>query len=263
MEIVKMKYPEIKAAARRGAIALLPTASLEQHGSHLPVTTDTDIVTAVAKAALEKLPAEVEVLLFPTLWLGASYHHAYLFAASVDEKTYIELITDLGLSLGRAGFRKLFILNGHGGNSPSLRIAVAHIHRQNPELLTATAEYWSLAAAAVNKLRTTGPGGAAHAGELETSLMLHLKPETVEMEKAVASLPSWPPGFVRDLTAGGPVTVSVDWQHLSIDGPLGNPKAATSQKGEAIFDLIVEAVSRTLTDFYRLDPAKPIGGVSS
>ncbi len=258
----EMTWPEIRAAAQEGAVVLLPTGSLEQHGPHLPVKTDTALVTAVAEGALARLPAGVTVLLAPTLWLGASHHHLPFFALSLDELTYVQVLVELGASVAQAGFSKLFILNGHGGNAAPLKLAVGKIRRACPQLLVATAEYWSLAAPALRRTRTTGPGGAAHACEVETSLMLHLHPETVQADRARAVHPAWPPGFVRDLTEGGPVTLGIEWDLVSPDGTLGDPTAATAEKGRAFLEAATQAVAEVLTTFARLDPAalKPGSG---
>lgn len=252
--LTEMTWQEIREAAQRGVTVVLPTGSIEQHGPHLPVKTDTALVSAVAEGAVGALPEDVPVVLAPTFWLGASHHHLPFFALSVDEPTYVNVIAQMGASLAQAGFRRLFLINGHGGNAAPLRLAVSQIRRECPELLVATAEYWSLAAAAIRGARTSPPGGAAHACEVETSLMWHLEPETVRRDRLRPSLPAWPAGFVRDLVDGGPVTLGIEWERLSPDGTMGDPTQASAAKGERFFTGAVQAVAEAIVAFARLDP---------
>lgn len=255
-----MRWPEIRSLAAAGAVVLVPTGSLEQHGPHLPVRTDSALVTAVAEGALVALPHDVRAVLAPTLWLGASHHHLHFFAASLDECTYVEVVTQVATSLAAAGFTRLFFLNGHGGNAAPLRLAVSEIRRRAPALLVAAAEYWALAAAGIRAARTTSPGGAAHACEVETSLMLHLAPHAVDTGALRASRPALPPPFVRDLVDGGPVTLGVEWERLSADGTLGDPTEASAEKGERFLAAAVGAAVEALTAFARLDPGRLRGG---
>ncbi|HEX6972175.1 MAG TPA: creatininase family protein [Limnochordia bacterium] len=249
-----MTWRAIREAAAAGAVLVLPTGSMEQHGHHLPVRTDTALVTAVAEGALAALPEDVRCILAPTLWLGASNHHLPYFALSVGEAVYVELIAQVGESAAEAGFRRLFILNGHGGNAAPLRLALIEIRRRRPALLVAAAEYWSLAAAQIREVRTSAPGGAAHACEVETSLMWHLSPDSVRVDRMRAALPPWPEGFVRDLVDGGPIALGIEWEKLSADGTLGDPTQASPEKGERFFQAAVMAAAQAITAFARLDP---------
>ncbi len=251
--LADMTWEEVRAAAGAGAVAVVPTGSLEQHGPHLPVRVDTALVTAVAEAAIVRLPADVQVVLAPTLWLGASHHHLPFFAVSVDEHTYVEVVVQIGCSLADAGFRRLFFLNGHGGNAAPLRLAVNEIGRRRPAALPACAEYWALGAPGIRAARTTGPGGAAHACEVETSLMLHLAPGDVRRDRLRADIPDLPPQFVRDLVDGGPVTLGIAWDRLSSGGVLGDPTQATPAKGAEMLAACAAAVADALTAFAGLD----------
>ena len=129
--LADLTWEEARAAAAAGSVAIVPTGSLEQHGPHLPLRVDTALVAAVAEAAARLLPAGVRALLTPPLWLGASHHHLPFFAVSVEERTYVDLAAQVGASLAGAGFRRIFFLNGHGGNAAPLRLALSEISRRH------------------------------------------------------------------------------------------------------------------------------------
>ena len=253
MILADLTWEEARAAAEAGAVAVVPTGSIEQHGRHLPCRTDTTLVGAVAEAALERLPEGVTAVLAPVLWLGASHHHLPFFALSVDERTYVEVAVQIGASLALAGYRRVFFLNGHGGNAAPLRLAVTEAARRHPETLFACAEYWALAAAALQAERTGGPGTAAHACEVETALMLHVAPEQVRRERMRAAVPDLPPPFVRDLLAGGAVTLGIAWERLSLDGTLGDPTGATAEQGQRMLRACAGAVAQAVAALARLE----------
>jgi len=256
MILTEMTWPEIREAAEAGAIAVLPTGSTEQHGKHLPTGTDTTLVESVVRAGclrVESGSPSNGVVLAPTLWLGASDHHRGFFALSVSEATYISMVADIASSVAEAGFAKLCIINGHGGNTAPIRVALAAVRRSAPDLLVATADYWALAASAMRAIRASGPGGAAHAGEIETSLMLHLSPESVRTDLIARSVPSMPEGFEIDLIDGGAAAVYVPWTAMSADGQVGDPTVADAGRGREFFDAAAEAVAGMLTRFAGLE----------
>lgn len=252
-----MTWQEIREAAEAGATALVPVASLEQHGRYLPTETDTVLVSEVAAAAAETAGERgAKVVRAPTLWLGASNHHAGYFALSVSETTYIQMIVEMVGGIARAGFRRVFLLNGHGGNSAPLRVALSRLRETAPTTLVAAAEYWRLAAAALGGIRESTAGGMAHAGEAETSLMLHLRPNGVRPAPDGGSYEpdgrELPEQFVLDLLAAGPVATSFSWEELSGTGAIGDPQLGSAEKGAVMFDAAVHATADTLVAFARL-----------
>lgn len=251
--IQEMRWEEIRQAAAGGATVVVPTASMEQHGTHLAVRTDTTLVTAVVEGAVATLE-DVDLVVAPTLWLGSSNHHLPYFAITIDETTYIEVVTQVAVSLATARFKRLIFVNGHGGNSAPLRVAVNQIRRRRPDLLVAAADYWSLAADAIRAIRTTGAGGVGHAGEFETSLMMHLAPDAVTLGREKPSIPNYPAGQVRDLTERGTVAVGIEWDALSRDGTLGDPTQASQEKGERFYAAVVQGTAAAIKTFARMDP---------
>jgi creatinine amidohydrolase len=252
-----MTWQEIRDAAEAGATALIPVASLEQHGRYLPTETDTVLVSAVAEAAAGQAGKQGgHMVLSPTLWLGSSNHHAGFFALSVSETTYIDVIVEMVSGIARAGFQRVFLLNGHGGNSAPLRVALNRLRDSAPTALVAAADYWRLASSDLARIRESAAGGMAHAGEAETSLMLHLRPDELRSPAAGSTYEpdrrDLPEQFVVDLLSGGPVATSLSWEELSGTGAIGDPQLASAEKGAAMFDAAVRATADTLVAFSRL-----------
>ena len=205
----------------------------------------------------------MDLALAPLLWPGASDHHLGFFALSLDERTYIDVLLQIGSCFAKAGFRKLFFLNGHGGNSAPLAIALAELRKGYPQMLTARADYWSLAADGIRHVRTSAPGGAAHAGELETSLMLHLVPDSVRADSTESATPEVPKEFTIDLVDSGPADLSTQWENLSPKGAVGRADLASAEKGERFFAHSVQAVAEALLAFstVEFETGKPAGGL--
>src|SRR5687768_7172572 len=229
-----MTWPDVKALDFDRLIVVLPTGSFEQHGPHLPLTTDTDIVTAIA-TRLEQQRSD-RVLLLPTLWPGLSTHHMHFpgtmdvpqtdyirlvtnlgksiasmgakkcfilnghggndvpiraapreLKSDVPQTDYIRLVTNLGKSIASMGAKKCFILNGHGGNDVPIRAALRELKSDVPQTRFVFASYWTLAAQSIKQVRESELGGLGHACEMETSIMLHLHPDRVKMDRAIRS----------------------------------------------------------------------------
>src|SRR3954469_21210013 len=184
MLLKDLTWPVVQSLNFDKLVVILPTGSFEQHGPHLPFTTDSDIVSAVAAGIERELPEQV--LLTPTLWPGLSTHHMQ-FPGTLDvpQPVYIQLITELGKSLASMGATKVFILNGHGGNDTPLRAALRELKSAVPATRFVFASYWTIAAKTIREVRDSEMGGMGHACEMETSVMLYLHPERVKMERAV------------------------------------------------------------------------------
>lgn len=251
--LFELTWREAREAAHGGAMVLMPCGSVEQHGPHLPAKTDSCIVETVARAAAENLTGTEEVLVAPTLIYGASDHHRDFFAMSVSEKTYIDAVFDLCAGLQKAGFEKAFLLNGHGGNTAPLKVVCALARSKLPGLLLGTSDYWALAAEGMRRARNSAPGGAAHAGEFETSLMMFLDQGSVRQESIVSNLPDLPPELTLDLVDGGPITTSAGWETLSREGHLGDAEKATPDQGKELYQVSVAAVTEALRVFLKFD----------
>jgi creatinine amidohydrolase len=224
-------------------VALVPVAALEQHGRHLPLDTDAFLVTRVVEAAAGRARAGDPVLVTPTIFAGSSEHHmAFAGTVSLRPETLAAVVRDVCSSLARHGFRRLLIVNGHGGNRAVLAGAVQSLSLEAP-VCVSTLDYWTLAADAVADLRESPAGGMAHACEFETSLMLHLRPDSVRMELIAREIPEPRFSLERlDLFRQGPLNAHWTTHELSRSGVLGAPDLATAEKGRAFFEACVSGL---------------------
>jgi len=252
MYLEKMTWPDVKELDLARLIMILPLGSFEQHGPHLPLTTDTDIVTAIARRVEAARPKQV--LLLPTLWTGHSTHHLFFPGTlSVSQMNYIHLIVDLASSIIRMGGRKLFLLNGHGGNDVPVRAALRELKTQFseiPGLHAVYAPYWSLGAQTIRQHRESELGGVSHACEMETSIMLHLRPQEVRMENAKRDGPTHPSPYRKaDMQHVKPVYFVNEFNEISTTGVVGHPELASAEKGRQFVEGIVREVTTFVDDF--------------
>ena len=176
-----MKYGELTSAAlgrlAGRSIAVLPLAAVEQHGTHLPVITDTAIADELGRRVERALPKQV--VLLPTLWCGSSHHHkGFPGALSLRSDTYVQVLLDLADCLIDTGFRRIFLLNCHGGNQTPFAEALYRLnqkHRGPREPWIAAASYWNLAAPELERQKFMATPKLSHACEDETSLMMALR----------------------------------------------------------------------------------------
>lgn len=248
----EMRREEVRAIAPE-AVAVLPTAATEQHGPHLPILTDSCIAAAVAERAARLATAPVVVA--PTLNYGISAHHfPFPGVLSLSPESFLGNLRDLGDSLARSGFRRIFILNGHGGNDEAIRLAARWIGQER-RVLCGAASYWTLARDALieeGRVFETGllPG---HAGGFETALMLALRPDLVAdtmPPPASAEIPRAEP-------AARPLIVRPDaWEGMA-GGYSDSPARATREVGERFLAIIEREVARALVEFHGLAGAAP------
>ena len=144
MRFHEMTWPELRRVARDATVVVAPIAACEQHSRHLPTFTDTLLVTAVAEGAEQRLPERV--LLLPTQWLGASAHHLRFGATlSAEVDTHIDLLCDLLRPLLDDGYRRVLLLNGHGGNIDTMHVALRRLQTRYPDRQLTAGSYWDLA----------------------------------------------------------------------------------------------------------------------
>ncbi|MBM4183473.1 MAG: hypothetical protein FJ207_04510 [Gemmatimonadetes bacterium] len=180
---------EAREAARRDPVIVLPLAATEQHGPHLPASTDVDIGLGILDAAFRQLPPDLEVWTLPVVRVGASLEHTrFAGTQSVTTEEMIARIVELGAELARSGVRRIVLFNSHGGNQAAVD-AAALILRAEHDLLVVKANYFRFARPTDVALPDTEWRHGLHGGALETAMMLHLRPELVRRE-AVADFPS-------------------------------------------------------------------------
>ncbi len=249
MLLENLTWPEVKRLKAADKLILFPLGSFEQHGPHLPFTTDTDIVTAVARGIERKRPAKI--LCLPTLWPGHSTHHLFFPGTmSVSQMSYIQLLIELSRSVVNLGARKIFLLNGHGGNDVPIRAALRELKTECPKIRFVFASYWSLAGETIRKTRQSGFGGLGHACEMETSIMLHLCPERVKLKLAKRDGPKHTDTYRKsDLQYGRPVYFVNEFQEVTKTGAIGHPDLASAEKGKRFLEGIVKDVLAFAEDF--------------
>src|SRR5918998_4381888 len=183
MKLAEMTWPEMAKVDRKKTVLLAPYAACEQHGPHLPFFVDTFLCTAVAEGVERALPEQV--LLLPTQWLGASAHHLPFFGTlTADLDQHIQLMVHPLSHYLEGGWRKLFILNGHGGNIDTYHLALRKLHERFPDADLMGASYWEIAHLEI-AAHLKGPRkSVGHACEAETAMMLAVRPDLVRKELA-------------------------------------------------------------------------------
>jgi len=238
-------------------IAVLPVAAIEQHGPHLPVYTDTCIAEGMIRRSIELLPDELPVTFLPVQAVGKSNEHiSSPGTLTTTWETATKLWLDIGDSVHRAGVDKLIVINAHGGNVPMVDIVARELRVRHDMLVVATA--WS---------RFGQPDGlptgdealyGIHGGEIETSVMLHLRPDLVRMDRA-KDFRSLQLDLIREfrhLRAHGPVQFGWKAQDLNPDGTVGNATTATADKGMAVVEHQAAAFVALCRDVAGFDPAR-------
>jgi creatinine amidohydrolase len=233
-------------------VALLPVAAVEQHGPHLPVSVDADINTGVVAAAVRRLGDDAPIVVLPMLAIGKSNEHsAFPGTLTLRLETLVGLWTDVAESVHRAGFRKLVLINSHGGQ-PQVADIVARDLRVRLGMLAVTAHTYGFGVPeglfSDDELRL-----GIHAGEVETSMMLHLRPDAVRRER-FADFPSAAGDLERDyavLRAEGAVGFGWMTQDLNPGGAVGDPRNADAERGRLCVDFAAEHLARLLAEVSR------------
>ena len=221
-------------------VAVLPVAATEQHGPHLPLSVDQTLVDGVIAAALSRLPAQASVLFLPTQQVGYSPEHSnFPGTLTLSSVTVIASWIELGECVARAGVKKLLLLNSHGGQV-SLMDIVARELRTRCKLIVYSCSWWNLPLGdAVNGLFSAQEHRfGVHAGEIETSMMLALRPQHVDMAQARDFKSSSQERAAKYPILGNGSSAKLGWQmqDYNTQGAAGNAAAATAEKGRAVLD---------------------------
>jgi creatinine amidohydrolase len=242
-------WPEIRDAVAQNRVAVLPVGTIEQHGPHLPLVTDVLTASEMSRRAVAQIPGEA--VLLPSVFYAFNEHHLdFPGTIAVRGETFINYVTDIGRSLAHHGFRKILLVNGHGSNVPFLDIAARNITNETPAIC-AMAPWWNLLPKQLLKdLRESEfPGGMAHGCELETSVLLYLRGDLVQMDKAARDLPVQRSEFFYwDLQSPSPVFFQEFFSRYSRTGTLGDPTKATVHKGELFVNAVVETMIRLIRE---------------
>ena len=245
----QLTSPEIGALDRERTVVVLPIGSVEQHGNHMPLGTDTLLAQSVSLAAADQAEG---VVVLPPPWYGFSPHHMrFPGTVTLRVETLMAVTADIVASLVAHGFRRVLIVNGHGGNSGVIDVLASTLgHQHYGKARIAALTYFTLAREAIAALRRSVPGGMGHACEFETAMLLHVHPELVHMDRAAAIYPD--PGssyLTTDLVGASAIRVYHDFGDLSPTGTLGDPLLATPEAGKAFFEASTSALAAFIADF--------------
>lgn len=229
------------------AVLVFPTGATEQHGPHMPVGTDHFAVEHVARAAAEHAAADVPVVVAPTLPFGSSHHHLpFGGTMSMSTDTYFRAVYDLCESLIIGAYKRILILNGHGGNHELVQLVARDLALKHPVHMAA-ASYWNIAWDALVAEDANGPGMLpGHAGYFETSLVMALRPELVREPRPHRDK-------VSGTDARGFRSIRIEshnrWQ--AMDGFSDSPDRASAERGTAFLAAAGKAVGQAIVDSHR------------
>ncbi len=241
--LADLTWPEAQRRFTETDVALLPVGALEQHGPHLPLDVDAYDADRLCREVADRCPPP-RPLVLPAIPYGVSYHHeGFAGTVSIDPQTLAQLVYEVGCSVARHGVVKLILVNGHGGNSPALHLAAQRINR-DAHIFTCV-ETGETSDEAVEALAETS--NDVHAGEIETSTTLALRPEVVRLQRARARVPHFSSDFLEFSSRR-----SVGWYArtalLSEDGTLGDPTRASVEKGQAMWTVMVDQLHAFVRD---------------
>ena len=247
---------------RARAIAVLPVAATEQHGPHLPLSVDTDIVNGVVAAALPHIARDLPALFLPTQAVGFSPEHTrFAGTLTLKAETLMRVWTEIGECVAASGVRKLVLFNSHGGQVGALDL-VARDLRARLGLLVYSVNWFHLPLLDAQGQDVNARFSAEehrfgiHAGDVETSLMLALRPGRVRMERAGYFRSSSQDRAERFATLGNGKSAKLGWmmQDYNPEGAVGHAAAATAEKGQALLDAAGRALARLLAEIDQLPP---------
>jgi creatinine amidohydrolase len=236
----RLTWPEVARLAGEARVGLIPVATLEDHGHHLPIDADLRIVDEICRRAAEEIPDEV--VLLPAIPHGYSPHHMdFPGPITIGWETFTRYCVDVGRSLADHGFRRILYLNGHGSNQNLVEMAARLVMVDRPDVLAGAAFYLSSpdSLRAIDDARESERSGMAHACELETSIYLAIDPDAVDMDLAVDE-ESYPEGQHAWLDwTDGSLKIMPWWSSFSRTGVQGRPTLATAEKGKALLDAAI------------------------
>ena len=251
---LEMTWQDIAGATTECWIAVLPLAAIEQHGPHLPLGVDSFIAEAYLSRAREMLPDDLPVTFLPIQRVGISTEHlAYSGTLTFSAQTAIAAWTELGESLARAGLRKLVMVTSHGGNVAAMEL-VARDLRARLRMLAVTVG-WHRVGYPDGVFSSEEKKHGIHAGDIETSLMLAAKPDTVHIQKAVRATPETVAMAQEFKWLGAYRPAGFAWmtQDLNPTGAVGDGTLAKADKGEAALAQGAKAFVELLREIDRFD----------
>lgn len=242
LQMERMTWPEVRAEVDKGRdTVVVPFGAVEQHGPHLPLGTDSIFGDEIGEAVADRLNA----FLAPTVRVGCSRHHmAFAGTITVEDATFHLVAGDIVKALARHGFKRIVLLPTHGGNFRPLGDAVSRLGPLEGVKVVTFPDVGLMLNAifpVASELGFTPAEGGVHAGEWETSMMLALRPEQVQMERAE-------PGYVGDLMSGVQRFFNEGVHSISDNGVFGDPRRSSAEAGRKYIERLVETVVRSVEE---------------
>ena len=250
---------DLDAARRDGYLVLVPIGAVEQHGPHLPTDTDISISYNVAIETARRLGQTVVAP--PVSWGYSAMQMGFASTITLRPATLSSLLEDICSSIIANGFRKLALITSHAGNRPIAQLFIREFKTRIGTTL-ASLHYTDFGREAFSEARASRTGGEMHAGEFETSIELHLRPERVQMEHAAADYVDPKRHFglssaTADIYKAGNVTVGYDIKDRFPTGVLGDPTVASAETGKVVFEAVVGGIVEVLEEFRSFDYGDP------
>lgn len=246
VEWQRLKAHELRKLAADGAVVILPVASIEQHGPHLPTMTDTRLGHEVAVRAARKAYATRPVVVTPVVWAGLSEHHMpFGGTLTVSHETFYAVLRDLITSITRQGFQHIVISNSHGGNMIGMQQFCEEVSPHLDATLVAVT-YPAEAADEIGKI-LEDQENLSHACEAETSMMMAVEGALVDTSD-LAALNNPDGAGTRFLSAGKSAYRWRPYTQMTPHGATGMPGRATADKGERLFEAAANAIAAMIVD---------------
>lgn len=246
MFLQELTWPAIKAVEKDVPV-IIPVAAVEQHGHHLPIDTDSRLLGEIVRRI--ELAMSNEVLIAPLMWLGNSHHHLdFAGTLSAQPRTYLDLLASLIENVLHHGFRRILMLNGHGGNDVPGKQAMFEVrqqHRQRNDLLLLFTTYWTLGTQPWEGMPAIEQREMGHACEWETSMIMRISPHLVRNDLALEEIPFGNPFL--------PASRAWITQERSDLGHIGKPHRATAEKGEHLLSSFTADVQSLLVRMRQWD----------
>ncbi|MFZ3573949.1 creatininase family protein [Streptomyces sp. BH097] len=253
----ELSMAQVQERCSADTVAVLPVGAVEQHGPHLPLITDALVAEAASAAAVDGCGAALDLWLLPTLSYGRSVEHEWSAGTlSLSTATFAAVLADLGRSVATAGIRRLVLVNGHGGNTSEIQTMLRDLRRAHALTTFAVNAFPPPQA---DPFAGIEQGQGIHGGAGETSLMLHLRPDLVDMRAAAPRLPR---GLNKNTHVRFGGSVSFGWlsDDFGPDGYLGDPTQATADAGRRAFAALTAQLGEQLDEIARFDFANHVAG---
>jgi creatinine amidohydrolase len=248
-----LNWQEIDSMSNKNNVVIIqPIGAIEQHGYHLPLIVDSAISMGVLGKALSQLDSEIPAYALPCLYYGKSNEHWHFPGTiTLSATTLLSVIKETAESIYRAGFRKLVLMNSHGGQPQIMEIIARDLHQQYEDLMVFPLFTWRVPNITNQLLTEKEQELGIHAGDAETSLILALLPDQVKMNLAIKEYPSNLPENSL-LSMEGKLPFAWLTKELSKSGVMGDPTVATKEKGEQILTSLAEGWVQVIKDVYKL-----------